>query len=93
VEIDMGTEKLLDKLANLLDAGRRKQVEKHEKLKKLLKKLKKRQEKHKKLLEAKMDPEGRKRIERTLKVIYTQRQKGIKLYKDISHELKQKNKI
>ncbi len=87
----MGTKKLLDKLANLLDAGRRKQVKKHEKLKRLLKKLKKRQEKHKKLLEAKMDPVGRKRIERTLKVIYAQRQKGIKLYKDISDELKQKD--
>ena len=86
----MGTEKLLDKLGNLLDAKRHKQKKKHENLKKLLKKLKKRQEKHKKLLEAKQDPEGRKRIERTLKVIYTQRKKGIKLYKDISRELKGK---
>ena len=86
----MGTEKLLDKLANFLDAKRRKQKKQHESLKVLLKKLKKRQEKHKKLLEAKQDPEGRKRIERTLKVIYTQRKKGIKLYKDLSKELKGK---
>ena len=88
----MGTEKLLDKLTNLLDAKRHKQEKKHESLKKLLKKLKKRQEKHKKLLDAKKAPEGRKRIERTLKVIYTQRKKGIKLYKDISNDLKGKNK-
>ena len=89
----MGTEKLLDKLANLLNAKRRKQIKKHENLKKLLKKLKKRQEQHKKLLEDKKDPEGRKRIERTLKVIYTQRKKGIKLYKDITNDLKEnKNK-
>ncbi len=88
----MGTEKLLDKLKNLLDAKRHKQKKKHEYLKKLLKKLKKRQEKHKKLLEAKKDLEGRKRIERTLKVIYAQRKKGIKLYKDISNDLKGKNK-
>lgn len=87
----MGTEKLLDKLANLLDAKRRKQIKQQNSLKKLLKKLKKRQEKHKKLLAEKQDPEGRKRIERTLKVIYTQRKKGIKLYKDISNELKGKN--
>jgi hypothetical protein len=86
----MGTEKLLDKLANLLDAKRRKQIKKQKSLKELLKKLKKRQEKHKKLLAAKKDPEGRKRIERTLKVIYTQRKKGIKLYKDIRDELKAK---
>jgi len=86
----MGTEKLLDKLANLLDSKRRKQKKKHESLKLLLKKLKKRQEKHKKLLAGKQDPEGRKRIERTLKVIYTQRKKGIKLYKDITNELKGK---
>ncbi len=88
----MGTEKLLDKLANLLDAKKRKQKKQHESLKVLLKKLKKRQEKHKKLLKAKQDPEGRKRIERTLKVIYTQRKKGIKLYKDIISDLKDKNK-
>ena len=88
----MGTEKLLDKLANLLNAKRRKQIKKHENLKKLLKKLKKRQEQHKKLLEAKTDPEGRKRIERTLKVIYTQRKKGIKLYKDITNDLNKNNK-
>ena len=88
----MGTEKLLDRLANLLDAKRHKQKKKHDDLKKLLKKLKKRQEKHKKLLAAKNDPEGRKRIERTLKVICAQRKKGIKLYKDISNDLKGKNK-
>ena len=86
----MGTEKLLDKLSNLLDAKRRKQKKQLESLNMLLKKLKKRQEKHKKLLEAKQDAEGRKRIERTLKVIYTQRKKGIKLYKDLSKELKSK---
>ncbi|MCK4674445.1 MAG: hypothetical protein KAT61_00910 [Gammaproteobacteria bacterium] len=88
----MGTEKLLDKLTNLLDAKRHKQKKKHGDLKKLLKKLKKRQEKHKKLLAAKNDPEGRKRIERTLKVIYIQRKKGIKLYKDITNDLKGENK-
>ena len=86
----MGTEKLLDKLTNLLDEKRHNQQKKHRNLKKLLKKLKKRQEKHKKLLAAKKDPEGRKRIERTLKVIYAQRKKGIKLYKDISRDLKNK---
>ncbi len=85
----MGTEKLLGKLKHLLNSKRRKQVQQHESLKKLLKKLKKRQEKHKKLLEAKTDPEGRKRIERTLKVIYTQRKKGIKLYKDIIRDIKE----
>ncbi len=84
----MGTEKLLDKLKNLLDAKRHKQIKKHKDLKKLLKKLKKRQEQHKELLIAKIDPEGRKRIKRTLKVIYTQRKKGIKLYKKVSRELK-----
>ena len=88
----MGTEKLLDKLANLLDAKRRKQKKQLDSLKILLQKLKKRQEKHKKLLEAKQDPEGRKRIERTLKVIYTQRKKGIKLYKNIISGLKNEDK-
>jgi hypothetical protein len=88
----MGTEKLLDKLTNVLNAKRRKQKKQHNSLKKLLKKLKKRQEKQLKLLAAKKDPEGRKHIERTLKVIYTQRKKGIKLYKDITNDLKGKNK-
>jgi glutathionylspermidine synthase len=88
----MGTKKLLDKLANLLDEKKRKQKKQHESLKALLKKLKKRQEKHKKLLETKQDPEDRKRIERTLKVIYTQRKKGIKLYKNINSVLKDENK-
>lgn len=86
----MGTEKLLDKLKNLLDAKRRKQIKQHNNLRKLLKKLKKRQEQHQELLAAKKDPEGRKRIERTLKVIYTQRKKGIKLYKEITDDLKGK---
>ena len=88
----MGTEKLLDKLTNLLNAKRRKQIKQHDSLKNMLKKLKKRQEKHQKLLAAKKDPEGRKRIERTLQVIYTQRKKGIKLYKEITDDLKGKNK-
>ena len=88
----MGTEKLLDKLTNLLNAKRRKQKKQLNSLKKLLKKLKKRQKEHQKLLAAKKDTEGRKRIERTLKVIYTQRTKGIKLYKDITDDLKGKNK-
>lgn len=88
----MGTEKILDKLKNLLNAKRRKQIKQHGSLKMLLKKLKKRQEQHKKLLAEKRDPEGRKRIERTLKVIYTQRKKGIKLYKDITDDLKGKKK-
>ena len=88
----MGTEKLLDKLTNLLNAKRRKQKKQLNSLKKLLKKLKKRQKEHQKLFVAKKDPEGRKRLERTLKVIYTQRKKGIKLYKDITDDLKGKNK-
>jgi hypothetical protein len=92
MEIIMSTEKLLNKLKRLLDAKRRKQKKQLNSLNKLLKKLKKRQEEHQKLLAAKKDPEGRKRIERTLKVIYTQRKKGIKLYKDITDDLKGKNK-
>jgi len=88
----MGTEKLLDKLTNVLNAKRRKQIKQHNSLEKILKKLKKRQEKYQKLLAAKKDPEGRKHIERTLKVIYTQRKKGIKLYQDITDDLKGKNK-
>ena len=88
----MGTEKLLDKLTNVLNAKRRKQKKQHNSLEKILKKLKKRQGRYQKLLAAKKEPEGRKRIERTLKVIYTQRKKGIKLYKDIADDLKGKNK-
>ncbi|CAK8720470.1 MAG: hypothetical protein D3920_10955 [Candidatus Electrothrix sp. AW2] len=87
----MGTEKLLDKLTNLLNAKRRQQKKQLNNLKKLLEKLNKRHKEHQKLLAAKKDPEGRKRIERTLKVIYTQRKKGIKLYKDITDDLKGKN--
>ncbi len=87
----MGTKKLLGQLKNLLNAKRHKQIKKHKDLKKLLKKLKKRQEQHKELLKAKTNPVGRKRIKRTLKVIYTQREKGIKLYKKVSRELKNGN--
>lgn len=88
----MGTEKLLDKLTNLLDSKRHKQKEKHKNLKKLLKKLKKRQDKYKDILKTKQDPDECKRIERILKVIYIQRQKGIKLYKDIKSDLNDKKK-
>ncbi|MCI5125236.1 MAG: hypothetical protein D3925_12370, partial [Candidatus Electrothrix sp. AR5] len=42
LEIIMGTEKLLDKLTNLLNAKRRKQIKQHNILEKTLKKLKKR---------------------------------------------------
>lgn len=83
----MTTEKLLDKLTGLLDAGRRKQESKHESLKKLLGKLKKRQEKYKQKLEVETDEAKRKQIERTLKVIYTQRKKGVALYKEITKGL------
>jgi hypothetical protein len=88
----MGTEELLNKLKGLLGAKRRKQKKQLNILMKLLGKLKKRQKKYQELLAAKKDPEGRKRIERTLKFIYTQRKKGIKLYKDITDDLKGKNK-
>ncbi len=80
----MDTEKLLDKLTDFLGADRRKQERKHENLKKLLKKLKKRQVKYKGMLEAEKNSGERKHLERTLKVIYAQRKKGIRLCKEIS---------
>lgn len=80
----MGTSKLIDKLRNYLDLDRQKQKSKYDKLRVLLKKLKKRQLVLKGKLGKAPNAKARRRLKRELKVLYVQRQKGVKLRRALS---------
>jgi len=79
----MTTSELIDKLRGYLDLDRQKQKGKRDKLRVLLKKLKKRQRTLEEELEKAADAKKRKRIKRDLKVLHTQRRKGVKLCRAI----------
>lgn len=76
----MKTTELIDKLRGYLKLDRHKQKGKRDKIRALLKKLKKRQNVLKEKLKKAPDAKTRKRIKRDLKVLRTQRRKGVKLY-------------
>ncbi len=79
----MGTEKLIDKMRGLLKLDRQRLKKKRDKVHTLLKKLKKQQRDLEDKLQKEKDAEKKKRLRQNLKVIYTQRKKGIKLCKSI----------
>ena len=79
----METKKLIDKMRGLLKLDREHQKKKRDKVRSLLKKLKKRQKELQERLKKEKDSEQKKRIQQNLKVVYTQRKKGIKLCKSL----------
>jgi chaperonin cofactor prefoldin len=84
----MKSQKLLNKLKDILSADRQAQLEKYKSLKSVLKKL--RTEKHqlKEQLSDTPDAEKRQEISSRLKVLSMQRKKGLKLLKELKEERK-----
>lgn len=79
----MTTSKLIDKLRDYLELDRRKQEDKHAKLRALLKKLKKKQRVLEEKLNQAPDAKTRKRLKTELRVLHAQRKKGVKLCRAI----------
>jgi hypothetical protein len=79
----MKTSKLLDKLGRLIASPSDLDKERLKKLRKLVKELKAKQKKLEAELEAAEAPEERHRLERSLKVVETQRKKGASVYKSL----------
>ncbi len=75
----MGMKKLLKKLKSYLDKDAELLEEKKEGLSKVLKKLKHKEKKIKKMIAVETDEEELDLLELSLKVVHTQRKKGIKL--------------
>jgi hypothetical protein len=80
----MKQKKLLDKLMSFFDADERERQEQKADIKEILKKLKKRERKLKEKLGNEKKEEKRTRIQQDIDVIYAQRNKGVKLLKELS---------
>jgi hypothetical protein len=79
----MKTKKLLSKLADLLNADRRAQIENVRCIKEILKKLKKKERDLKEKLDEEDDPDKRAEIDAKLRVIYAQRTKGVGILQEL----------
>jgi hypothetical protein len=88
----MKAEKMLEKLKDILSAERHKQLEKYQSLKKVLKALRAERRKYEEELSNETDEEARHELESRLKVISKQRNKGLKVLKELKEERKQSNK-
>jgi hypothetical protein len=88
----MKAEKMLEKLKDILSAERHKQLEKYQSLKKVLKALRAEKRKYEEELSNETDEEARHELESRLKVISKQRNKGLKVLKELKEERKQSNK-
>ena len=84
----MKSQKLLDKLKDILDADRKAQLEKYKSLKKVLKQLRIEKKALEKKLARARDAEEHEEIASKLKVISMQRKKGIKVLKELKEERK-----
>jgi len=71
--------KLLKKLKSYMDADAEKLREEDDGLTKVLKKLKKKEQHLKTLISAEKDKDDREMLEQELKVVHSQRKKGVKL--------------
>jgi hypothetical protein len=76
-------EKLVKKLKNLLDAGKKKDQAKCDRIADLLKKLKKQERNAKEKLASEKDRSKRKRLATEVKIIHTQRKKAIRRFKEL----------
>ena len=86
----MKIKQLLDKLSGILDEDRKIQMEKYKSLKKVLKALRNEKVDLEITLKKTKDEETRHRIESRLKVVSAQRQKGLKVLKELKKEKKGK---
>ncbi|MCU7814105.1 MAG: CDK5RAP3 family protein [Candidatus Thiodiazotropha sp. (ex Lucinoma kastoroae)] len=76
-------EKIVKKLLNLLDAGKKKDRAKCDRISDLLKQLKKQERIAKDKLANEKDNVKRKRLSTDVKIIHTQRKKAIKRFKEL----------
>ncbi|MCU7890520.1 MAG: CDK5RAP3 family protein [Candidatus Thiodiazotropha sp. (ex Ustalcina ferruginea)] len=76
-------EKIVKKLLNLLDAGKKKDRAKCDRISDLLKQLKKQERIAKDKLASEKDSVKRKRLSTDVKIIHTQRKKAIKRFKEL----------
>ena len=82
----MKTERMLEKLKDILSAERHAQLEKYTSLKKVLKALRVEKRKFAERLENESDEDKRKEIASRLKVISKQRKKGLNVLKELKEE-------
>jgi hypothetical protein len=80
------TNKIIDKLKELLDTGKNKDRSKCDRIADLLKKLKKQERVAKEKLTHEKDNTKRKRLMTEIKILHTQRKKGIQRYKELKKE-------
>lgn len=88
----MKSEKMLEKLKDILSAERHKQLEKYQSLKKVLKALRNEKRKYEEELSNETDEEARHELASRLKVISKQRNKGLKVLKELKEERNQSGK-
>ena len=79
----MKTPKLLKRVQEYLDADELKQCKRKDCIKEVLHKLKKKQRMLKSRLAKEKDEKERKRIQKTLDIVYVQRKKGLKVLKNL----------
>ncbi|MEW8507364.1 MAG: hypothetical protein AB2598_11710 [Candidatus Thiodiazotropha sp.] len=77
------TEKLINKLKSLIDAGKKSDRPKCDRISELLKKLKKEESIAKEKLAKEKDRTKRKRLSTEIKILHTQRKKAIRRYKEL----------
>ncbi|MCU7921212.1 MAG: CDK5RAP3 family protein [Candidatus Thiodiazotropha sp. (ex Dulcina madagascariensis)] len=82
----MPPEKLVKKLMDLLDAGKKKDRAKCDRISDLLKQLKKQERIAKEKLANEKDSVKRKRLSTEVKIIHTQRKKAIKRFKELKEK-------
>lgn len=85
----MKTDKMLKRLADILDAERHAQLAKYKSLKKVLKALRVQKKKLEKKLPHAVGEEAQHEIESRLKIIFRERQKGLTVLKELKKERKQ----
>ena len=88
----MKSEKMLEKLKDILSAERHKQLEKYQSLKKVLKALRVKKRKYEEKLSSETDEEARRELASRLEVISKQRNKGLKVLKELKEERNQSGK-
>ena len=88
----MKSEKMLEKLKDILSAERSQQLEKYQSLKKVLKALRVEKRRYEEELSNETDEEARHELASRLKVISKQRNKGLKVLKELKEERNQSAK-
>ena len=88
----MKSEKMLEKLKDILSAERSKQLEKYQSLKKVLKALRIEKRRYEEELSNETDEEARHELASRLKVMSKQRNKGLKVLKELKEERNQSGK-